>query len=68
MVGHNPCDGFRKPDREAAKMNWLGCQTARFNAAPPDIDMPTAASPFGSMLLLLANQAGSSSVRKVSHL
>ena len=40
-MGHKPIDGLRYPDSEPAKMNCIGCQTARVNAALPDMDSPT---------------------------
>src|SRR5690242_803294 len=67
-VGHKPIDGLRYPDNELAKMNCVGCQMARVNAALPDIDSPTTALPVGACALFAASHAGSSCVRKVSHL
>src|SRR5689334_25422957 len=67
-VGHKPCEGLRKPDNELAKMNCAGCQIASVSAAPPAIESPTTALPVGAMPRLAASQAGSSWVRKVSHL
>src|ERR1700712_5499699 len=63
MVGHRPSDGLRNPDSEAAKMNWVGCQIARVNAEPPDMDRPTTAFPVGSIPRFWASQSGSSCVR-----
>src|SRR5687767_10454072 len=68
MVGHNPCEGLRNPDREPAKMNCAGCQIASVSAAPPAIESPTTALPVGAMPRLAASQPGSSWVRNVSHL
>ena len=49
-------------------MNCAGCQVARFSADEPAIDRPTAALPVGLTALLACRYAGSSWVRKVSHL
>ncbi len=49
-------------------MNWSGWYAARIRADEPAIDRPTAALPVGLTCLLLARYAGSSLVRKVSHL
>src|SRR3569833_1441992 len=67
-VGHKPRDGLRNPDSELAKMNCWGCQIARVSAALPDIERPTTALLIGVSALSTASQAGSSWVRKVSHL
>ncbi len=49
-------------------MNCSGCQVARVSAALPDMDSPTTALPVGDCPRLAASHAGSSWVRKVSHL
>ena len=67
-IGHSPTEGFRNPDSDAAKRNWVGCQIASVSAGPPDMDRPTTALPVGSTPLLAFNQAGNSRVRNVSHL
>src|SRR6478609_9127560 len=66
-IGHQPSDRFRKPDSEAEYWNWPGCQIASVSAAEPAIDRPTAALRLLSTPLV-ARKAGSSWVRKVSHL